>query len=302
MKRLSRRFGSGVLGIFGGLVVWLVVSVASAQPEAADTIRFAVIGDYGKAGPNAAAVAEMVLGWEPDFILTLGDNNYNHGEAETIDANVGQYYHAYIAPYLGEYGEGAGDSMDENRFFPTLGNHDWETDDAQAYFDYFTLPGNERYYDFVWGPVHFFALDANYSEPDGISSTSVQAQWLRDRLAESASPWQIVYMHMPPFSSGTQGSNPIVDWPYREWGADAVLSGHDHIYERIVIDGFPYFVNGVGGGALYALSTPVPGSVFRANRNYGAMLVTASAEAITFEYYSVYEGGTRFDTYTLTQR
>jgi hypothetical protein len=277
------------------VVLGLVLAAAQVLAFQEDTVHFAVIGDYGSAGPNAAAVAEMVTGWNPDLIITVGDNNYNRGEAETIDRNIGQYYHAFIAPYTGTYGEGA----QTNRFFPTLGNHDWQTDDAQPYLDYFTLPGNERYYDFVAGPVHFFALSADYNEPDGISSTSVQAEWLRDELEASTSPWQIVYMHLPPYSSGMQGSNPVMEWPYQQWGADAVISGHDHTYERIIVDGFPYFVNGVGGGAIYGFEEPVPGSEVRYNRNYGAMLVEASQQSMTFEFYSVYEGGTLIDSYTI---
>ena len=54
---------------------------------------------------------------------------------------------------------------------------------GKPYFDYFTLPGNERYYDFTWGPVHLFALDDIESEPDGVGASSIQAQWLKAGLA-----------------------------------------------------------------------------------------------------------------------
>jgi tartrate-resistant acid phosphatase type 5 len=269
-------------------------------PTATDEVRFAVIGDYGKAGPNAEAVAEMVIGWEPDFILTTGDNNYDVGAAETIDQNIGQYYHTFIAPYVGEYGEGAGDTMDDNRFFPTLGNHDWLTDDAEPYFDYFELPGNERYYTFTSGDVQFFALDSDYNEPDGIRSNSLQAEWLQDALTNSTATWKIIYFHVAPYSSGHQGSSLIMQWPFAEWGADAVISGHDHIYERLEINGIPYFINGVGGGAIYAIETPLPESEFRYNFNYGAMLVTASERELTFEFYSIADADNSLDSHTLT--
>ncbi|MBI5667845.1 MAG: metallophosphoesterase [Chloroflexi bacterium] len=262
-----------------------------------DTVVFAVIGDYGRAGADAAAVATMVKSWEPDFIITTGDNNYPVGAASTIDENIGQYYHDYIFPYNGSYGNGA----TVNRFFPTLGNHDWQTDAAQPYLDYFMLPGNERYYDFVRGPVHFFALSADFSEPDGISETSVQAEWLREQLAASAAPWQIVYMHLPPYSSGHHGSHIVVRWPFEVWGADAVISGHDHVYERIIRDGFPYFVNGAGGGGLYRFRTPVEGSAARYNRNYGAMRVDATETSLTFAFYSINDGGTLIDHFVLSR-
>src|SRR5688572_15104008 len=140
--------------------------IESLEPRAmlAESASFAVIGDFGHAGPVEQAVADVVKSWNPDFILTVGDNNYPDGEASTIDENVGQYYHEYIGNYEGSYGPGAA----TNRFFPILGNHDWRADGAQPFLDYFTLPGNERYYDFVRGPVHFFALDSDPSEPDGI--------------------------------------------------------------------------------------------------------------------------------------
>lgn len=294
-----------LLALMIGLGVHLAApSIAQTDvpdlPAESDTIQFAVIGDYGKAGPNAEAVAEMVIGWEPDFIITTGDNNYDFGAAETIDQNIGQYYHIFIAPYIGSYGEGAGEDAEDNRFFPTLGNHDWYTDDAQPYFDYFELPGNERYYTFTEGTVQFFALNSDYNEPDGFRSNSVQAEWLQDELADSTATWKLVYFHVAPYSSGHHGSNPVMRWPFADWGASAVLSGHDHIYERLEVDGIPYFVNGVGGGAIYALSTPLPKSEFRFNRNYGAMLVTATEMEITFEFYSVGDNTTPLDRLTLT--
>ena len=51
--------------------------------------RFAVIGDYGLAGPAELDVANQVKSWNPDFIVSLGDNNYASGSAATIDANIG---------------------------------------------------------------------------------------------------------------------------------------------------------------------------------------------------------------------
>src|SRR5438034_9132754 len=61
--------------------------------------RFAVIGDYGLAGNPEQHVADLVHSLTPDFVLTVGDNNYLTGQASTIDANVGQYYHDFIYPY-----------------------------------------------------------------------------------------------------------------------------------------------------------------------------------------------------------
>ncbi|KAF0106891.1 MAG: phoA [Anaerolineaceae bacterium] len=210
-------------------------------------VRFAVIGDYGWGGAAEADVAALVHGWQPDIVITVGDNNYPSGSASTIDDHIGQYYHDYIFPYSGAYGPGA----DVNRFFPSPGNHDWVADGAQPYLDYFTLPGNERYYDFVWGPVHFFAIDSDDREPDGVGRSSVQAAWLEAGLAASTSVWNVVYFHHPPYSSGYHGSTDWMRWPFAAWGADAVLSGHDHTYERLLVDGKP--VAAIGRGLVILL-------------------------------------------------
>ncbi|MBE0683455.1 MAG: metallophosphoesterase, partial [Anaerolineales bacterium] len=256
-------------------------------------IRFAVIGDFGDAGQSELDVANLVKSWNPEFIITVGDNNYETGSAATIDQNIGQYYHDYIHPYSGSYGAGAS----TNRFFPALGNHDWETPNAQPHLDYFTLPGNERYYDFVQGPVHFFVVDSDSREPDGITSTSTQANWLQSQLATSTSAWNIVYLHHAPFSSGLHGSNTTLQWPFADWGADAVLAGHDHSYERIFRNGIVYFVNGLGGNSKYPFLAPISGSQVRYSTDYGAMLVDASETEITFQFINL--AGVVIDSYTI---
>jgi hypothetical protein len=276
-------------------LVALSASVNRAVQEPSE-ITFAVIGDFGSNDANELAVANLVKSWNPEFIITVGDNNYPDGEAATIDANIGKYYHEFIYPYTGSYGAGA----TTNRFWPALGNHDWDNlsgPKIQPHLDYFALPGNERYYDFVRGPVHFFVVDSDAREPDGVNSTSVQAQWLQNRLAVSTSPWKIVYFHHPPFSSRTSWTN--LQWPFKQWGASAVLSGHAHIYERVLRDGFPYFTNGLGGDSLGSFATTIEGSMVRFGSDYGAMRVRASSTSITFEF--ITRAGTIVDTYTMSR-
>lgn len=130
----------------------------------------------------------------------------------------------------------------------------------QPYLDYFTLPDNERYYDFTWGPVHFFAVDSDSDEPDGVDSDSIQADWLHSSMSASDWNWQIVYMHHSPYSLGKYGPKERMQWPFAEWGADIVLSGHDHTYERILRDGIIYFVNGLGGKSKFDFFEIVEGS------------------------------------------
>ncbi|HMN29556.1 MAG TPA: metallophosphoesterase, partial [Caldilineaceae bacterium] len=168
-----------------------------------------MIGDYGRDNANEARVATLVDSWGPDFVITTGDNNYPDGEAATIDATIGQYYSQFIGNYQGAYGLGSV----TNRFWPSLGNHDWHSitcavdSCSGAYFDYFTLPDHERYYAVDLGLIHLFALDSDGSEPDGRDQNSLQADWLRKQLAASTACYNLVYFHHPPYSSGRHGSN-----------------------------------------------------------------------------------------------
>ncbi|CUS03601.2 Phosphodiesterase/alkaline phosphatase D (modular protein) [Candidatus Promineifilum breve] len=273
-------------------------------PQPADTLyRFAVIGDYGDNSAGEAAVAALVAGWNPDFVITTGDNNYPNGGAATIDRNIGQFYSAFIGNYHGQYGLGS----PTNRFWPSLGNHDWHSIGCGAagcngpYFDYFTLPGNERYYQVDYGPLRLYALDSAGTEPDGETFDSVQGNWLQGALAASDACYDVVYFHHPPYSSGKHGSNEKMRWPFAAWGADVVLSGHEHSYERLDVAGMPYFVNGIGGKSKYPFSHigDLPEgvtSVVRYNENYGAMLVTLSQTGIVAQLFDA--DGNLIDQYT----
>lgn len=264
--------------------------------EPGASVSFVAIGDFGDDSVFEAAVAARVRTAAPDIVVTLGDNNYPSGTSQTIDANIGKHYASFIAPYRGAYGPGA----DRNRFFPSLGNHDWRTSDLQPYLDYFELPGNERYYDFVWGPVHFFAIDSDSAEPDGTSVDSAQARWLQQTMRASESPWQVVYMHHAPYSSGQHGSETSMQWPYAQWGADVVLAGHDHHYERIEHDGAIFLVNGLSGSPkVYPIGAAIDGSVVRYNDSHGALFANATQTALSFSF--VTGDGETIDTVKLTQ-
>ncbi len=137
-----------------------------------------------------------------------------------------------------------------------------EASKGQPYFDYFSLPGNEHHYDVDLGLVHLYALNSNYSEPDGMGPKGKQALWLKNRLASSRACLDVVVMHYPLFSSGSlYGSFTRMQWPYKEWGADAVMAGHEHLYQRLNVGGLP----GLGGDDR----TPSPARRFATMRISG---------------------------------
>jgi hypothetical protein len=262
---------------------------SSSGGPTGEQVQFAVIGDFGDdfitiLGLGAEdRVAELVASWDPDFVATVGDNNYPDGLASTIDVNIGKYYSAFIGDYTGQFGEGS----PENRFWPTLGNHDWEEGNVDPYLAYFSLPGNERYYEIDHGLVHLFMVDSEGEEPDGATFDSVQGMWLQNALAKSTACYKLVMFHRPPYSSGQSGSEPRMQWPFAKWGADAVFAGHDHSYERLEIDGVPYFVNGLGGSLRYQLEGELPETQIYFNQDWGAQLVTATPTEITFDFITV---------------
>ena len=279
------------------LAGFLVPAGSAAPADDSARARFAVIGDYGEANVSAAAVAALAGSWDPEFIITAGDNSYS-GD---LDSDIGQNYHEYIFPYRGTRGPGAR----ANRFFPALGNHDWDNrvigcDGDRCtgtYLDYFALPGNERYYDLIRGPVQLFALDSDDREPDGIASSSAQASWLRARLRASHARWKIVYFHHPPFASGAH--DPRLRWPFADWGATAVITGHLHVYERILKSGFPYFVNGLGGRSRQPFGEIEADSQVRYNADFGAMLVEADETRISFRFFSIAGSRSLIDTFVI---
>jgi hypothetical protein len=256
-------------------------------------LRFAVIGDYGLDSESEARVARLVAGWNPDFVITTGDNNYPSGAAATIDANIGKHYAHFIGHYRGSYGAGSA----FNRFWPSPGNHDWDAGSLAPYTDYFTLPGNERYYDVVIGPVHLFALDSDPREPDGITEGSAQARWLQGTMSSSSSCFDVAYFHHPAYSSGSHGSTPEMRWPFERWGADVVFAGHDHTYERLRVGGIRHFTVGISGASPYVFNAPLAESEVRFSARHGALLATAREDGIAFQFFT--DDGIEVDAYGL---
>ena len=258
----------------------------------ADSIVFGVIGDFGKAGEPEERVANLVKSWNPDFIITTGDNNYDKGELKTIESNISNYYGDFIYNFDAPAGYLCnGNAFEDgiNRFFPSPGNHDASNKDKlRPYLNYFTLPQQETYYKFVWGPVSFYSLnsvDENIDE---------QKNWLERNLELSETPYNIVYFHHSPYSPGQHGNSEKMQWDFYSTHADIVLTGHDHIYSRIEKkgeEGLYYIVNGLGGKSLYNCnSSPLPEDEFDTfcyDANYGAIKATATFNKLMVEFYAV---------------
>jgi hypothetical protein len=288
--------------------------------KAVSQTRFAVIGDYGDNTniPHPENVANMVNSWDIDFVATVGDNYYGAEDQnyvnswQALDNEVGQYYSQWIGDYQGNYGIGS----IENKFFPSLGNHDWyHLDSIKIYLDYFTLPGNERYYEVTSGNVHIFILSnygvgvqeyngewprhGNYGEPDGVSSTSIQGNWLQSQLAECVSNhnhWRVVFGHYSPYKG--RKDDPTARWPYKEWGAHVLFNAHDHFYQVLEVSNFPYIINGVGGTGLRDKDPSNDGTEIFYEKAYGACYVEAQEKNLFIKFYN--ENGDLRHTYQIT--
>src|SRR5688500_630405 len=110
--------------------------------------RFAIAGDFAET-TAFDAVSAMMEGWNPAHILSIGDNN-NNDDAD-LEGTIGRKFHEWMSPYLGSQGAA---SSSGNRCWPLVGNHDWDGG-ISNYTSYFTLPGNERYYNVKLGEVEF---------------------------------------------------------------------------------------------------------------------------------------------------
>ncbi|MBV9528751.1 metallophosphoesterase [Sphingomonas sp.] len=273
-----------------------VTLCASASGAEATTYKFAVLGDMGNT-VNATAVAKLVatnLG-PSDIVMLVGDDCYN--SAPSFATQVGSRYGVF---------------RQSGRLYSALGNH--EVSDAcgggsyaKNYFSYFARPGNGRYYTFRDGPVQFFV--ANSEEvTDGNGKTSKQAAWMRAQIAASTAPWKICVFHRSAYSSGSEhGSTTYMQWGWENWGIDGCFAGHDHDYERVVVNpaakggqGVSFWTCGLGGDDYRPFrSTPVAGSRARYTGGYGACFVTADAKTLKVEFKTT--AGKIMDTMILTK-
>ncbi len=207
---------------------------APPQPPAppADTIRFAVIGDMGTGGRKQYEVAEQMAKayatFPFSFVITLGDNLYG-------GSSPNDYARKFELPYKPLLDAGV-------KFYAALGNHD---NSNERFYKPFNM-GGQRFYEFKKGNVEFFALDSNYMDPQ-------QLTWLEEHLKSAGAGWKICYFHHPLYSDG-KFHGPDLDLRKRiepfftRYDVNVVLSGHEHVYERIKPQqGIYYFIEGSSG-------------------------------------------------------
>lgn len=179
---------------------------------------------------------------------------------------------------------------------PVPGNHEYYTEGASGYFDYFgrKIAGTPKKPWSSFSPVkgwRVFLLDSNCEFIDGCDPKSPQGRWLAKELKASDEPCSIAVWHHPLHTSGGyNGDQATIDRAQPLWdaadagGVDVVLVGHDHIYERFApIGGVTQFVVGMGGKELYELGEPAPKSEVRMADRTGVLRMTLSSNE-RFEY------------------
>jgi len=147
--------------------------------------------------------------------------------------------------------------MRNTTLFPVLGNHEG---DNIRYFDYFSLPGNEKWYSFTYGNSYFIVLDTNQWTDFGPGSE--QYQWLENELetASNTSYWKFVFLHHPPYSTIGHASDFEVRLQlcplFEAHGVSMVFGGHNHSYEHTLVNDIHYIITAGGGAPLYSADEP----------------------------------------------
>ena len=203
-----------------------------ALPVKDGSVRFAVIGDTGSGTSKQRDVGEMMVQYRAifpfEFVLMMGDNLYGGEAPQDFQKKFAEPYKALLDSKV--------------KFYASLGNHDLP---LQVNYENFNMNGKE-YYRFKKGNVAFYALNSNYMD-------TKQVKWLEDELSRDTSEWKVCFFHHPPYSSAKKhGSDSqlrdVVEPIFVKYGVNVVLTGHDHIYERIKPQkGIYYFVSGAGG-------------------------------------------------------
>lgn len=240
--------------------------------------------------PKTAARTQAI---DPDFVITMGDNQYD-------DARLEDYQNYYDNTW------GAFNSIVK----PTPGNHE-SYDPAgfevgyKEYFGSIATPDGTTWYSYDVGNWHFVALDSN------LFDDSDQLDWLSADLAANTKGCVAAYWHHPLYSSGGHGNDPVSEpvWSrLLQYETDLVLNGHDHHYERFGRQdgnaqadplGIVEIIGGTGGASPYDIENVQPNSQVRISGQFGVVKLTFTDTTFSWQY--VEHDGTILDsspTYT----
>jgi acid phosphatase type 7 len=242
------------------------------------------IADCDSSGDEATALLldQIVANHAGAVIFTTGDNVYDDGTPE-------EFSDCY-EPSWGRH---------KAITRPAAGNHDYHTDGASGYFEYFGANAGDPakgYYSYDHGAWHIVVLSSNCGDINGCDVGSAQEQWLRNDLASSGALCTLAYWHHPRFSSGDHGDSEFMQPLWQalyDAGADVVLTGHDHNYERFVplngagdpdpARGITSIVVGTGGRELRSLTTR-PISAAGDDTSWGVLKMTLKSGSADFVF------------------
>lgn len=243
-------------------------------------------------GTDNSATAALIAGID-GTVFTAGDNAYEEGTA----ANFRDCY----APTWGQF---------LDRTLPAVGNHDYLTPDAAAYFGYFGSAAgdpSQGWYARQVGTWRVYVINSNCNTVGGCRVGTPQEQWLRSDLAANPTACTLAIWHHPRFSSGEHGNfssmTPIWQALY-DAGAELVINGHDHDYEQFAPqtpagkadpNGIVEIVVGTGGRGLRAVGKPIANSVIHSDQSFGVLKLTLSDGSWESTFIPV-AGGTFTDT------
>jgi acid phosphatase type 7 len=228
--------------------------------------------DNTKDACMAGRTADVVLAQNPSLVLALGDDQYEQGQLAAFEASYD--------PTWGRF-------RDITR--PVPGNHEYSdpAGGAAGYFDYFGgLAGNrgEGWYSYDVAGWHVIALNSECQFIGGCGTGSPQELWLRQDLAAHPAACTLAYWHRPLFSGGHEGertSMRVIWGDLYQAGAEVVLGGHNHDYERFLPQGpdrapdpsggIQEFVVGTGGKSHIQLIGQPANTVVQNADTYGVL-------------------------------
>ena len=282
----------GRLAALLALAVMVATLLASgpARGQAGGDPVLVGAGDIASCRSTGDEATAGLLAGIDGTVATFGDNAYQRGSA----ADFAQCYE----PSWGQF---------KARTFPSPGNHDYDTAGASGYFDYFgTAAGDpgKGYYSYELGSWHVISLNSNCSAVvGGCAPGFPQEQWLKVDLAAHSNACTLAYWHHPRFSSGVNGDNSIVGpfWDdLYQGGAELVLNGHDHDYERFAplnpsgqpepTQGIREFVVGTGGAELREFNRIHPTSEVQLAGMNGVLQMTLHPDSYDWQFVTAPDG------------